>query len=116
MAFEIPDSQRSGKLITCLGVSMQNGREHAPQVVRIWQSGDSGKTWDKSLNPDTAGWIDVDGFFGNTIQLPDGALVSVYSCRGAAEKTHIEDTLERSCWTTITLFPPTDTTNLAQRC
>ena len=67
MAFQIPDSNRPGKLLTCVGVSMQHGRENAPQVVRIWRSLDSGKTWDKSFHPDTAGWIDVDGFFSQTV-------------------------------------------------
>lgn len=33
----------------------------------MWRSPDSGKTWDKSLHPDTAGWIDVDGFFSQTV-------------------------------------------------
>ncbi len=67
MAFEIPDEQHPGEFLTCLGVSMQHGGEHAPRVVRIWRSRDSGKTWDKSLHPDTAGWIDVDGFFSQTV-------------------------------------------------
>ncbi len=67
MAFEIPDKDRPGKFQTCVGVSMQHGRENAPKVVRIWKSTDSGKTWDKSLHPDTAGWIDVDGFFSQTV-------------------------------------------------
>ena len=67
MAFEIPDEDRPGKFLACLGVSMQNGAKNAPKVVRIWRSRDSGKTWDKSLHPDTAGWIDVDGFFSQTV-------------------------------------------------
>jgi hypothetical protein len=67
MAFEIPDADRPGKFLTCLGVSMQHGKQNAPKVIRIWRSRDSGKTWDKSLHPDTAGWIDVDGFFSQTV-------------------------------------------------
>ena len=67
MAFEIPDADRTGGFLTCLGVSMQHGDDDAPKVVRIWQSRDSGKTWDKSLHPDTAAWIDVDGFFSQTV-------------------------------------------------
>jgi hypothetical protein len=66
-AFEIPDPEQPGKYLTCLGVSMQQGGKNAPGVVRIWRSPDSGKTWDKSLHPDTAGWIDVDGFFSQTV-------------------------------------------------
>lgn len=67
MAFETPDPDRPGKLLTCLGVSMQHGGADAPKVVRIWRSRDSGKTWNRSLHPDTSGWIDVDGFFSQTV-------------------------------------------------
>ena len=67
MAFEIPDADRPGHFLTCLGVSMQHGGNNAPKMMRIWRSRDSGKTWDKSLCPDTAGWIDVDGFFSQTL-------------------------------------------------
>lgn len=67
MAFEVPDQQRPDRLLTCVGVSMQHGGNDAPNVLRIWRSKDSGKTWDKSLQPDTAGWIDVDGFFSQTV-------------------------------------------------
>ena len=66
-AFQNPDGGRPGKLVTYLGVSMQHGNRDAPRVVRLWRSRDSGKTWDKSLHPDTAGWIDVDGFFSQTV-------------------------------------------------
>ncbi len=77
MAFQIPDAERPGELLTCLGVSMQHGGTNAPKVVRIWQSRDSGKTWDKSLHPDTGGWIDVDGFFSQTVtfRTPSGRLL-----------------------------------------
>ena len=67
VAFELPDEEHPGKFLTSVGVSMHGGGENAPKVVRIWQSRDSGKTWDKSLHPDTAGWIDVDGFFSQTV-------------------------------------------------
>ncbi len=67
MGFEIPDPKRPGKMLACIGVSMQDGHKNAPKVVRIWQSADSGKTWDRSLRPDTQGWIDVDGFFSQTV-------------------------------------------------
>jgi len=67
MAFEIPDKKNPGQFITSVGVSMQHGKQNAPKVVRIWQSRDSGKTWDRSFRPDTAGWIDVDGFFSQTV-------------------------------------------------
>ncbi len=65
--FEIPDPKRPGKMLACIGVSMQNGGKNAPRVVRIWRSADGGKTWDRSLRPDTQGWIDVDGFFSQTV-------------------------------------------------
>lgn len=67
MAFEIPDPSVPSLVTTCLGVSMQHGGENAPKVVRIWRSDDAGKTWDRSLQPDTAGWSDVDGFFSQTV-------------------------------------------------
>jgi len=67
MAFEMPDPKHPGKLLACLGVSMQYGQKNAPKVVRIWRSADSGKTWDRSLRPDTQGWMDVDGFFSQTV-------------------------------------------------
>ena len=67
MAIEIPDAEIPGRFVTCLGVSMQHGAENAPKVVCFWRSGDSGRTWDKSLHPDTAGWVDVDGFFSQTL-------------------------------------------------
>ena len=66
-AFQIPDASRPGAFTTCLGVSMQHGGQDAPRVVRLWRSPDSGKSWDKSLHPDTAGWTDVDGFFSQTV-------------------------------------------------
>ena len=53
MGFEIPDPKRPGKMLACIGVSMQDGHKNAPKVVRIWRSADSGKTWDRSLHPDT---------------------------------------------------------------
>ena len=64
--WEMPDPQDPGKTIAMFGVSMQHGRDLAPSHVYLWQSRDSGKTWDKSLKPDTAGWIDVDGFFSQS--------------------------------------------------
>jgi len=67
MGFEIPDPKRPGKMLACIGVSMQYGHKNAPSVVRIWKSADGGKTWDRSLRPDTQGWIDVDGFFSQTV-------------------------------------------------
>ena len=67
MGFEMPDPKRPGKMLACIGVSMQYGHDNAPKTVRIWRSSDSGKTWDRSLHPDTQGWSDVDGFFSQTV-------------------------------------------------
>ena len=50
-AFEIPDPQRPGKRLVCIGVSTAQGRESAPQNVFLWQSRDGGQTWDKNLRP-----------------------------------------------------------------
>jgi hypothetical protein len=65
-AVEVPDPERPGKLLVQFGVGMQSGRKLAPSHVFLWRSRDSGATWDKSLNPDTDGWIDVDGFFSQS--------------------------------------------------
>ncbi|MBS0262713.1 MAG: exo-alpha-sialidase [Planctomycetes bacterium] len=72
---EYPDPERPGRSLVYLGVSMQNGRELAPRHVTGWRSRDSGATWDKTLNPDTGGWSDVDGFFSQsvTFRLVSGA-------------------------------------------
>jgi hypothetical protein len=67
MGFEVPDPKRPGQMLACIGVSMQHGKKDAPRVVRIWRSADGGKSWDRSLRPDTKGWIDVDGFFSQTV-------------------------------------------------
>ena len=64
-AVEIPGTPRGGSVVM-FGVSVQHGEERAPENVYWWRSRNSGRTWDKSLNPDTAGWIDVDGFFSQS--------------------------------------------------
>ncbi|HIN95003.1 MAG TPA: hypothetical protein EYN03_05105 [Planctomycetes bacterium] len=66
-AFEVSDPKRPGKQLTCLGTSMSHGGKQAPGHVFLWRSRDSGKTWDKSLNPNTQGWSDVDGFFCQSV-------------------------------------------------
>lgn len=65
-AIELPDPDRPGKTFVQLGVGMQEGKRLAPSHVFLWRSRDSGATWDKSLVPDTDGWIDVDGFFSQS--------------------------------------------------
>jgi BNR repeat-like domain len=96
MAFELPNPERPGAMLTCLGVSMQHGGEQAPQVVRIWRSADSGKTWDKSLHPDTAGWIDVDGFFSQTVtfRTSSGRLLHPVRVDRTGPHWHLPDTAD----------------------
>ena len=66
-AFEIPDPERPGKKLACFGVSIAHGLKLAPHNVFLWQSRDGGASWNKSLRPDTRGWIDVDGFFCQSV-------------------------------------------------
>ena len=95
--FEIPDPKRPGKMITMLGVSLSSGHKAAPANVFIWQSRDSGKTWDKSLNPDTKGWIDVDGFFcqSTTYRAKSGKLLHPVRVDRSGPHWHIAGTPER---------------------
>jgi len=65
-SIELPDPSDTGHSLVLFGVSMQHGGKNAPKNVRVWQSRDSGRTWDKSLMPDTDGWSDVDGFFSQS--------------------------------------------------
>jgi photosystem II stability/assembly factor-like uncharacterized protein len=97
MAFEIPDDKRPGKSLVCLGVSMQHGGANAPKVARIWRSRDSGKTWDKSLNPDTAGWTDVDGFFSQTVtfRTTSGRLLHPVRVDRTGPHWHIPETAKK---------------------
>ncbi|MDP7276977.1 MAG: sialidase family protein [Planctomycetaceae bacterium] len=66
-AFELPDPRDRKKKVACIGVSIAHGGKQAPGNVFLWQSRDGGKTWDKTLRPDTKGWIDVDGFFCQSV-------------------------------------------------
>lgn len=66
-AIELPDPDRPGEMFVQLGVGMQNGGKIAPSHVFLWRSRDNGATWDKSTVPDTDGWIDVDGFFSQSV-------------------------------------------------
>ena len=97
MAFEIPDPKRPGKMLACIGVSMQDGHKNAPKVVRIWRSADGGKTWDRSLRPDTRGWIDVDGFFSQTVthRTPTGKILHPVRVDRTGPHWHIPGTPEK---------------------
>lgn len=64
--FEIPDKNAPGTMVAMFGVAMQHGRELAPSHVYLWRSRNGGRTWDKSLKPETQNWIDVDGFFSQS--------------------------------------------------
>ena len=59
---------------TVLGVS----RGRTPDAF-FWRSTDSGRTWDRTFRPETGGWDDVDGFFGQstTFKAPSGKLLHV---------------------------------------
>ena len=97
MGFEIPDPKRPGKMLACIGVSMQDGHKNAPKVVRIWRSADGGKTWDRSLRPDTQGWIDVDGFFSQTVtyRTPSGKILHPVRVDRTGPHWHIPGTPEK---------------------
>ena len=62
-AIELPDPKAPNKTMVLLGVSQPYGGKSNPAHVYLWRSWDSGKTWDKTLKPDTQNHVDVDGFF-----------------------------------------------------
>jgi len=76
---EVPDPKAPGRRMAVFGVSMQHGGKRAPSVVAMWRSRDSGKTWNKTMRPNTDGWIDVDGFFSQstTYRARSGKLLHV---------------------------------------
>lgn len=76
-AIEVPDSQKPGRRMTILGVSMRNAGRRAPDYVYLWRSRDNGKRWDKTVIPDTGNWSDVDGFFSQSVTYctPSGKLL-----------------------------------------
>lgn len=64
---EAPDMEKPGRRMMMLGVSMQEAKRRAPDYVYLWRSWDNGKTWDKTVIPDTGSWSDVDGFFSQSV-------------------------------------------------
>ena len=70
-----------------------NSTDGYPLGLRAIISYDDGETWNfkqdrlviSCVNEGASG-----GGYGNTIQLDDGMLVSVYSYRGTDTKTHVE--------------------------
>ena len=74
-AIEMPDPENPSKKLVLFGVS----RGLTKDQVYLWRSWDSGKTWDRSLTPDTQGWDDYDGFFGqsSTYRSPAGKMLHV---------------------------------------
>jgi len=69
---EMPDPAGSGKTTVVLGVGQGRTADH----TYLWRSWDSGRTWDKTFQPDTKfthhgkvqqGWDDVDGFYSNSV-------------------------------------------------
>ena len=83
---------QDGRLLLTFTVRSNSTDDHG-LGLRAILSGDEGRTWDfqhdriviSDVNHGASG-----GGFGNTIQLPDGALVSVYSYRGTDNQTHVE--------------------------
>ncbi|MBP85528.1 MAG: hypothetical protein CMJ64_02240 [Planctomycetaceae bacterium] len=77
--FEIPASENPKKMIAYVGISTSGLHENKQDYVSLWRSTDGGKTWDKTLKPDVAGWDDYDGFFGqsSTYRSPSGKLLHV---------------------------------------
>ena len=63
---EIPDKRNPKKLLAYLGVSLAGFVPESAKHVFFWRSGDGGQTWDKTLRPETGGWEDYDGFFGQS--------------------------------------------------
>jgi hypothetical protein len=66
-----------------------------PLGLRAIISDDDGETWDFEndrlvLDQKTPSGRSSGGGFGNTIQLRDGTLATVYSYRSTNEKTHVE--------------------------
>jgi len=74
-AIEMPDPEDPSKKLVLFGVS----RGRTKDQVYLWRSRDSGTTWDRSLTPDTQGWDDYDGFFGqsSTYRSPSGKMLHV---------------------------------------
>ncbi len=60
---EIPSADGSGKSTVLFGVSQGLTAGH----TYLWRSIDSGQTWDRSFQPDTQGWDDLDGFYSNSV-------------------------------------------------
>jgi hypothetical protein len=87
-AIELPDPREPIRTIVQLGVSMQSGGQRAPQHVYLWRSRDAGATWDKSLVPDTDGWIDVDGFFSQSVTYRAASGVLLHTARVDASGPH----------------------------
>ena len=83
---------KDGRLLLTFTVRSNSTDGHGLGLRAIISS-DEGQTWDfdhdriviSNVNQGSSG-----GGFGNTIQLPDEPLVSVYSYRGEDKKTHVE--------------------------
>ena len=61
--------------------------------LRAILSNDDGETWDFAHDRIAISYVNegfTGGGFGNTVQLKDGTLVSVYSFRGSDKQTHVE--------------------------
>ena len=91
---EYQDKQNPDRWITRFGVSMQHGEEKAGSVVRFWKSVDSGATWDRTLQPDTDGWADVDGFFSQSTTYRNSKVMSVPNTASRRKSPRVMATAE----------------------
>ena len=83
---------QDGRLMLTFTVR-SNSTDGYPLGVRAIFSGDDGRTWDFERDRLVISYVNhgaSGGGFGNTIQLDDGTLVSVYSYRREDEKTYVE--------------------------
>jgi len=83
---------RDGRLLLTFTVRSNSTDGHG-LGLRAIMSDDDGKTWDFSRDRIVISDVNYGpsgGGFGNTIQLADDSLVSVYSFRGSDQRTHVE--------------------------
>ena len=83
---------RDGRLL-CTFTVRSMATDGQPMGLRAVVSYDDGQTWDFGHDRLVLGYLTPGsngGHFGNTVQLDDGTLVTVYSYRGPVGYTHVE--------------------------
>ncbi len=95
--FELPDEKTKCKRVVHLGVGIHSAGEAGPKYARIWRSWDSGRTWNRTLHPDTDNWVDVDGFFAQctTFVTRTGAILHPVRVDRGGPHWHIPGTPEK---------------------